>query len=434
MDPITIGILSFPVLFIIIAMGMPIGFTMGLVGFFGFAAISGFSAALGQLAIIPYGAVASYTLSVLPLFILMGELAALAGIGSDAFDAAHKWIGHLRGGLAMAVIGACTVFAACVGSSSAGSTVMVYVAYPEMKRFKYDDRLSLGAIAAGGTLGILIPPSTPFIIYSLFADESVGKLFMAGIIPGLILSTLFMIVISLQSYLNPAMGPAMAPSSWRSRFGSLKRAGPAALLILLILGGIWGGFFTPTEAGGIGAAGAFLLALFSGKVTGKKLLFHLANSVKTSAMIFTILIGALIFSYFLTSTNLPFLLAKFVKGLSISPVAIIVLILLVYLILGCLMDTFAMIILTLPIFIPIVKGLGFSPIWFGVLVTVMTELAVLTPPIGMNVFIVSGMVPEVPMYSIFRGIVPFVLAQIILVALLVAFPNIALFLPNAMGR
>jgi tripartite ATP-independent transporter DctM subunit len=364
----------------------------------------------------------------------MGELAQMAGISSAAFEAAHKWLGHLRGGLAMATIGACTVFAACVGSSSAGSTVMTYVAWPQMKKYKYDPRLALGVIAAGGTLGILIPPSAPFVVYALFADESVGKLFMAGIIPGLILSTLFMIAIVVQTRLNPALGPTAPPASWRSKFSSLKSTGPAVLIILLVLGGIWGGIFTPTEAGGIGAAGAFLIALVGRQVTGRKLIFHLTSAVRTSAMIFTILIGALIFGYFLTATNLPFLLAEYVKGLDIPPMGIILVILFIYAILGCIMDTFAMIILTLPIFIPIVKGLGFSLIWFGVLVTVMTEMAQITPPIGFNVFIVSGMVPEIPMYTIFRGIGPFVLALAVLIGCLLVFPDIALFLPNAMGR
>jgi tripartite ATP-independent transporter DctM subunit len=342
MEPTLIGLLGFIVLFcLIFACGMPIGLAMALMGFIGISLISGMTAALGSLGIVPYSTVASYVLSVIPTFILMGELAFLSGMMTEAYSSINKWLGHLPGGLAMATIGGCAAFAATCGSSVACATVMVPVAVPEMKKYGYDSKLSLGCIAAGGTLGILIPPSTPMVVYAIFAEQSIGKLFIAGILPGLLLTFLFMLTIYTLSRVMPAMGPPGPKTHWRDRFAAIKGVWLVGLLVILVLGGIWGGIFTPGEAGGIGAIGAFLIALGKKSLTKDNMLQSLENTARTTAMIFTIMIGAMIFNGFLAVTKLPFMLSDFVSGLAVPPTAILVAILFLYLILGCIMDPFA---------------------------------------------------------------------------------------------
>jgi C4-dicarboxylate transporter DctM subunit len=432
MDPVISGILGFVVLFILLAAGMPIGFAMALVGFVGFTIIADIGGALGLLGSVPYTTVATYALSIIPMFVLMGEFSFVSGMVTDAYKSAYSWLGHLPGGLAMATIGGCTAFAACSGSSVAGASLMTQIAYPEMIRYKYDPKLALGSIAAGGTLGILIPPSASFIIYGILAEVSIGALFIAGILPGILLATLFMLVIYTQARLSSTLGPPGPKSSWRDRLVAFKGTWLVALLFLLVLGGIWGGVFTPSEAGGAGAFGAFLIALGKRRLTRANITEALRGTVKTTAMILTILIGAMIFGYFLAVTRAPFKLAEFVVGIAVPPLAIVIATLLVYAVLGCIMDTLAMIVLTIPLFVPVVAGLGFNLVWYGVLVTVMMEMALITPPIGMNVFVVGGMVRGVPMYAIFRGVAPFMLVMIVCIAILVIFPEISLFLPSLM--
>lgn len=332
----------------------------------------------------------------------------------------------------MATVGGCAGFAACTGSSVACATVMVPVAAPEMKKYGYDAKLSLGCIAAGGTLGILIPPSTPFVVYAMFSEQSIGRLFIAGIIPGILLASLFMITIYILARVNPKLGPRAPKASWRDRFASLKGVWLVGLLAVMVMGGIWGGVFTPGEAGGIGALGAFFIALGKKRLTKGNVLQSLGSTARTTAMIFTIMIGAMIFNRFLAVTKLPFMLSDFVSGLALPTTAILISILFLYLILGCIMDPLAMVVLTLPILLPTLASLGFDLIWFGVLMTVMTEMALITPPIGVTVFVISGMAPDVPMYTIFRGIIPFVITMMVCVAILVAFPQISLFLPSVM--
>lgn len=434
MDNVLMGWMGLVVLFALLALGVPIGIGMGIVGFTGFAILAGLPGALTQLATAPYSQVASYTLTVIPLFILMGELAHSAGLIRGAYNAAQKLIGHWPGGLAMATTLGCSAFAAVCGSSLATASTMTAVAYPEMKRNKYNDTLALGSIAAAGTLGILIPPSNAMVIYAIFAEVSIGKMFMGGIIPGLILMLLFMGVISIWARVDRQVGPASPRSGWKERILSLGSVWPVGALALIVLGGIWLGVFSATEAAGMGAFGAIVIGLGMRTLKIHNIYLSLVRAAKTTAMLFVILIGAMIFNYFIVMSGVPNHLAGFIGGLAVPPLGILVAILCVYFILGCLMDTMAMTVLTLPIFLPVLANLGFDFIWFGIIFVVMCEFALITPPIGMNVFIISGMVKNVPMYVIFRGLAPFLASLIILIGILIAFPETALFIPDSMTR
>ncbi len=371
-------------------------------------------------------------MTLLPLFILMGEFAYFSGIIRGAYDAMYKWLGHLPGGLAMATIGGCGGFAAICGSSVACASTMASIAYPEMKRYKYDPRLATGSIASGGTLGILIPPSTPMVIYALIAQVSVGKMFMAGLVPGIILTVLFMVAISLWTRLNPHIGPGGAKLARVERIKSITNVWPVVILIVIVLGGIWGGVITAMEAAGVGAFAAFVIGIATKKINLKNTISSLESTIKTTGAIFTILIGAMIFNYFIVMSGIPAWLAAFVGDLVISRYLVLVVILFIYLLLGSIMDTMAMTVLTLPIFLPIMENLGFDLIWFGIIFVIMCEMALITPPIGMNVFVISGMIREVPMYQVFRGIWPFLASIIVILTLVVAFPQIAMYLPGIM--
>jgi C4-dicarboxylate transporter DctM subunit len=434
MSPETIGIIAFLVLFILMAAGMPIGFCMALVGFGGYVVLGSLKGGLSLLSTQPFDTCASYMLTVLPLFILMGELASEAGLIKGAYTAAQKWLGALPGGLAIATIGACAAFAAVCGSSMATAGAMTSVAYPEMKRYRYDPSLSTGCIAAGGTLGVLIPPSTVFIMYAIFANESVGRLYMAGIIPGLLLASAFMLVIYIICKINPSLGPRSEKTTWVGRLKSIKDIIPVVILAVIVLGGIWGGVFTANEAAGVGVIMALVLGLILRKISGKNFFKSLMESLSITAMVFAILIGAMIFNYFIVLTEIPARLSEIVVSLGLPSIGVLVAILLVYAVLGCIMDSFAMTVLTLPIFLPVLSILGIDLIWFGVLFVMMIEMSSITPPVGMNVFVVAGMVREVPMYTVFRGIFPFFIAMVVCIALIVVFPKIALFLPDSMMK
>lgn len=432
MNPILIGIIGLAVLFVLMALEVPIAFAMALVGFCGFAVISGLDAAVNMVGLVPYTTAASYIFSVLPLFLLMGEFSSVSGLMRDAYRTINRWLGHLPGGLAMATIGGCAGFAAVCGSSVATAATMTRVVLPEMREYKYDLSLATGSLAAGGTLGILIPPSLQFIMYGVIAEQSIGKLFIAGVFPGILLALMFMLTIYVIAKLNPKLGPPAARSTWGQRLASLKDVWGLMLLFVLVIGGIWGGIFTPTEAAAVGALVSFILIIVRRQLTRQKLVTSFVGAFRTTGMCLGILIGAMIFGYFIAVTTLPMALAKFVSQLPIPPMGILICMLLVYLFLGCLMDSLAMILLTMPIFVPVILTLGFDPIWFGVVLTLMCELALITPPIGMNVFVISGMTEDVPMHTIFRGVWPFVLALIATEAILIAFPQISLFLPNTM--
>jgi C4-dicarboxylate transporter DctM subunit len=432
MSPMEIGIIGLVVLFLLMFAGMHIGFAMALVGFVGYVILDDMGAALSMIGLTPYTSVASYVFSVVPLFLLMGEFASYSGLMRDTYRAMYTWVGHLPGGLSMATVGGCAGFAAISGSSVATAATMTRVCLPEMLDYKYDPRLATGCIAAGGTMGILIPPSLGFIVYGLIAEQSIGALFMAGIFPGLLEVTLYWITIYILCKRNPLMGPPGARASWRQRLAAFKQVWGIVAIFLLVMGGIWGGIFTPTEAAGVGTFGAFLFALGRRQVNRQNLTSSFTSAITTTGMCFAILIGAMIFSYFITLTGLPMKLASFVAALPIPPLGILVCILFVYLILGCIMDGIAMTLITVPIFLPVINALGFDLIWFGVLITVMAEIGLITPPIGMNVFVISGMAKDVPMYAVFRGILPFFIADLWHIGLLVAFPQISLFLPATM--
>lgn len=432
MTPLAIGYIGIAILIILLFSGIHIGVVMGLVGFFGMAYINGWGAGLGVLKTVPLTTFANYGLSVVPLFILMGSLCFHAGISKDIYDTVHSWLGHLRGGLSMATVGACAGFAAVSGSSLATAATMGTVALPEMKRYKYAQTLATGCVAAGGTLGILIPPSVPLIIYGILTQQSIGKLFLAGIIPGVLQAAFYMAVVHILCLRNPLLGPPGPKTSLVEKISSLKKTWVVLLLFLLVIGGIYLGWFSPTEAAGVGAFGAFIFAIAMRRLRWSNFKDSIVGTTKTTAMIFVIFLGAMILGYFLAATRLPFEIASFVSGVSVNRYVILLLILLVYLFLGCIMDSLAMILLTVPIFFPLITALGFDPIWFGIIIVRVTEIGLITPPVGLNVFVIKGIAKDVPMYTIFRGILPFLLADIFHVGLLIALPQIALLLPGLM--
>jgi tripartite ATP-independent transporter DctM subunit len=431
------GIIGIGLLIAILFSGMPIGMVMGLVGFLGMAYVGGTGAALTSMGSSPYTTASSYSLSVVPLFVLMGSFCFFSGLSRDLYNTAYKWLGHLPGGLAMATVGGCAGFAAVSGSSVATTATMGMVALPEMRRYKYDRMLATGCIAAGGSIGILIPPSIILVIYGILTEQSIGKLFLAGFIPGILEAVFYMITIYILCRINPLLGPRGEKSNLKQRLVSLKDTWGVLALFLLVIGGIYVGIFTPTEAAGVGAFGALLFALgmnLLGKrpFTWRNFVDSLLDTGKTTAMVFVILIGANILGYFLAITRLPFALSDFVAGLAVNRYLILALIILVYLFLGAIMSSMAMIVLTVPILFPVITALGFDPIWFGIIIVRVVEIGQITPPVGINVFIMQGIAKDIPMYDIFRGIVPFLMADILHVALLIAVPGIALFLPGLM--
>lgn len=431
MTPFTTGIVGIFILLVILFSGMHIGIGMALVGFTGFAYLVGIGPALGLLKTVPYSTFASHSLSVIPLFILMGAFAFAAGLGEDLYRAVYKWLGYMRGGLAMATVGACACFAAISGSSLATAATLGAVTLPEMKRYKYDPALAAGSVAAGGSIGILIPPSVILIIYGIITEQSIGKLFLAGFIPGILEAVFYMITIAILTTINPNLGPRGAKTSFREKVTAFSTTWEVIVLFLVVIGGIYLGVFTPTEAAGAGAFGAFFFALLRRKLTLQSFKGSLVDTCKTTGMLFFIIMGAMFLGYFLSVTRLPFELASFVAGLPLNRYVILALVLLVFLLLGCVMDSMAIVLLTVPIFFPLIVRLGFDPIWFGILVVRVTEMGLITPPVGLNVYIIQG-VSNIPMGTIFRGILPFLLADFCEVALLIAIPQITLFLPSMM--
>lgn len=427
-----IGILGIVGLFFLLATGMYIGLAMFLIGFLGYCLIMGIPAGLGLISLVPYSAGSSYTLSVIPLFVLMGQFAYFSGISGDIYKTVYSWLGSLRGGLSMATIMGCAGFAAVSGSSLATAATMGTVAIPEMEKYGYDPKLATGCVAAGGTLGILIPPSLGFIIYGILTEQSIGKLFMAGILPGIMLAALFILTIFLQCKIKPSMGPRGERVSLRDRILSLGGIWGMLVLFVLVIGGIYMGVFTPTEAAGIGAFGAFLIALLKRKLSYKNIMQSLLETGKTTAMLFLIIIGADLLSKFLGATMLPMMLADYVAGLPFNEYVILAMILFVYVMLGCVMDCVAIMILTIPIIFPAISALGFDPIWYGVIMVVVLEVGLITPPVGLNVFVIKGVSREVEISAIFMGILPFLGSCLVAVILLVLFPKIALFIPSLM--
>ena len=410
---------------------MWIGLAMALVGSLGILYLQGFKQAFGVVGTVPYETVAYYPMAALPLFVLMGVIVGNTSMGEDLYDAAYKWVGTLRGGLASATVLACAVFAAITGSSATGTVLMGKVALPQMRRYKYDDALASGCIASAGTMGILIPPSMGLILYGLLTEQSVGKLFIAGFLPGLLLTILLILAITITIAFRPEAGPAGPKTTFKEKVASLKRTWHVVLLFLLVLGGIYGGIFTPTEAGAIGAFGAFVIAAVTGQLTRKIFVDILKEAGATSAMIFLIVIGAFIFMKFLGISKLPFALVEIIEQLQVSKYVVFAGIILLYIILGMFLEVYSAVTFTIPIIYPVIVALGFDPIWFGVIFVLVIEMGLITPPVGMNAFILGGMT-GIPLHTIFRGIVPFFLAMLVCIFLLTIFPEIALFLPGLM--
>jgi tripartite ATP-independent transporter DctM subunit len=432
MTPVIIGYIAIALLLILIFSGVHIGLAMGVIGFLGIVYINSLGAGLMVLRTVPFTTFSNYGLSVIPLFILMGVICFHAGISRELYVGVHKWLGHLKGGLAMASVGACAFFAAVSGSSLATAATMGTVALPEMRRYKYDDSLATGAIAAGGTMGILIPPSVPLVIYGILTNQSIGKLFLAGFIPGILEAVFYIITIAILCRFKPDWGPPGPKTRFVDKVGAIKSTWAVLILFPLVIGGIYLGVFSPTEAAGVGACGAFIIAMIRRRLSWSNLKNGLIETVKTTSMIFIILLGAMILGYFLAVTRLPFELAEMAEGLPVSRYVILIFVMVIFLFLGCVMDSLAIIILTIPIFFPLIDKLGFDAIWFGILVVRAAEIGLITPPVGLNVFIIKGIAKDVPMYTIFRGIVPFLIADLFEVALLMAVPQISLFLPSLM--
>lgn len=431
MDPLIVGLIGIAILLVFLFSGLSIGVGMALVGFLGFSVLVGFGPALGLLKSVPYSTFAHYDLSVIPLFILMGSFAFAAGMSEDLFNAVYKWIGHFRGGVAQATIVACACFAAISGSSLATAATLGAVALPEMKKYKYDDGLATGAIAAGGSVGILIPPSVILIIYGIITEQSIGKLFLAGFIPGIMETVFYLFTIWYLTFFKPHHGPKGPKTTFREKTDALKHTWEVVILFIVVIGGIYRGWFTPTEAAGIGAFGTFFFALIKGKLTWSVFKESLVNTCRTTGMLFLIILGAMVFGYFLSVSQLPSSLASSVAELPVNRYVILGIILIVTLALGCVMDSMAIVLLTIPVFFPLILDLDFNPIWFGILVVRVTEMGLITPPVGLNVFIIKG-ISGVPIGTIFKGVFPHLVADAIQVIFLVAFPQIVLFLPNMM--
>ncbi len=429
-----IGAIGLVAMLALLALRMPIGIAMFLVGSIGFAVLNGIDAALMALGTYPYSYAAYYDLAVIPLFVLMGSIASACGMGQALFAAAYAWVGHWRGGLASATILSCAGFAAVSGSSVASAVTMGRVCLPEMRRYRYDGGLAAGTVAAGGTLGILIPPSTAFVIYGILTEQSIGKLLLAGVLPGLLLTLLFVITIMIWTAFRPELGPAGERSTFPQRWRALAQSAPMLGLVFASIGGIYAGVFTPAEAAAVGAFLAIAWAWATGHLKRAVLEQVLLDTVRTTAMVFLILMGALVFGPFLALSGLPGRIADLLTGASLAPFVVLLLIMALYLVLGMFLEGFSMLVLTLPIVIPIVKALGYDLIWFGVIMVILLEMGLISPPVGMNVFVVKGLVPDTSMGAIFRSITPFWVAMIICVALIVAFPDIALMIPNAMIR
>jgi len=432
LSPDAVAVIGFVSLFVLMLLRVSVGMAMGLVGVCGYGYIAGSGPALKLIGQTSMRTVTDYTFGVIPMFMLMGAFVSVSGVSRELFRAANAFIGHLRGGLGMATVIACGGFAAICGSSVATAATFSSVAYPEMRRFGYPQSFSTGVIAAGGTLGAMLPPSTVLAVYAILTQQDIGKLFMAGIVPGLLAMAMYVLTISVIVRVKPDWLPRGAATSWRQRFAGLKDVWAPLVLFVFVIGGLYGGFFTPTEAGGVGATGAFLLGVLRGKLDRAGILEALLSATRTAAAVFTVLIGALIFGYFLTMIQTPQKLTGFLTQLGLGPYGVLALIMLMYLVLGCLMDAMAMIILTVPIIFPVIVQLGFDPIWFGIIIVMTVELGLIHPPVGMNVFVIKSVVHDVSFMTIFKGVIPFVVTDLLRLLILIAFPMIALWLPGRM--
>lgn len=435
LDPILIGILGTLVVFLLIFLGMPIAFALMLVGFVGLSILSSVDAALPVAASTIWHVVSFYPYTVIPLFIIMGGFAGSSGITRELYSSFEKWSRRLPGGLAIATIAACGGFAAVSGSSVATAATMGTVALPEMERFRYDPKLATGSVAAGGTLGFLIPPSIGFIVYGMLTEQSIGKLLVAGILPGILLTAAYIAIVLIWARLWPKMAPINPePVSLAEKISALKGVWEPMAIFVFVMGGIYMGLFTPTEAGAIGATILFLVAILKRMLSGSALFEALTEALRISVMVLMLVAGANVFSYFMALSTIPMKVAGWAAGLAVSPYVIHAVIVFIFLILGCFLDAISMMVLTLPVIFPVVLALNFDPIWFGVIAVLMMEAGLITPPMGLNIFTVAGVAKGVRVEAIFKGVAPFLLAILVVAVMLTLFPQIALFLPNLMSR
>ena len=423
---------GFVVLFVLLLLRVPIGVAMGIVGVGGFGMLAAWTPALNLLSLSPIRTVTDYSLGLVPMFILMGAVASASGMSGELYRAANAFIGHRRGGLAMATIAACGGFSAICGSSVATAATMAKVALPEMKRYGYPDTLATGAVAGGGTLGVLIPPSIVLAIYGVMTEQDIGRLFIAGLVPGLLALAMYLVTVRVYVAVAGSDIPAQPKASWSERLAALRGVWAILLLFVFVIGGIYGGIFTPSEAAGMGAAGAILISAVRRRMGWRRLYQCLLESIQVTAGIFMILIGAILFGYFLTITQTPQKVTSFLLSLELGAYPTLLLILLFMLVLGCVLDAMAMIILMIPILFPVVLALGFDPIWFGVIIVMTVELGLITPPIGMNVFVINTLARDVSLPTIYRGVMPFVATDVVRLGLLIAFPWVVMWLPNTM--
>ncbi|MEM9393274.1 MAG: TRAP transporter large permease [Pseudomonadota bacterium] len=432
MTDLIIGICGIAALFVLMILRTPVAFAMLLTGFFGIWALDGLRRATAIMFTEAYSSVSNYNLIVVPMFVLLGNISSEAGFSRALYDAAHAWVGRFRGGLASASVIGCAAFSAVSGSSVATAVTIGRVALPEMKRFGYAPGLATGSIAAGGTLGFLIPPSTGFVIYAILTEESIGRLFMAGILPGLLMSSLFILAIWLVTLRNPQAGPPGKTVPLVERIRSFGRAAPLLGVIVISIGGIYLGVFTPVEASGIGAGLVILLAVVSGRISRQGFVKAVQDTVRTSAMLYMIVIGANVLNPFLAITDIPLALGEMLTSFGLGAYGTLALILLSYVVLGMFLDGLAMLVVTIPIYFPVILGLGFDPIWFGVVAVIVIEMGMITPPVGLNVFVVRSVAGNVPLATIFAGVFPFLLAMLVTLVLVILIPGIALVIPNSM--
>jgi tripartite ATP-independent transporter DctM subunit len=427
-----VAIIGFVALFAMMLLRVPIGMAMGLVGVTGFGYIVGGVPALKMVGQTSMRTVTDYTFGVIPMFLLMGAFVSNSGMSRELFRAANGFLGHLRGGLGIATIAACGGFAAISGSSVATAATFSTVAYPEMRRYGYPQSFATGVIAAGGTLGAMLPPSTVLAVYGIITEQDIGKLFIAGILPGVLAASMYIATVTIIGFVRPDFLPRAPRHSWKERMEGLRNIWATLLLFVFVIGGLYGGLFTPTEAGGMGAGGAFVIGVLRGRLDRTEIRRSLLQATRTAAAVFTVLIGALLFGYFLTVTQTPQKVTEFLTGLGVGRYGVLALIMLMYLVLGCLMDSLAMVILTVPIIFPVVTHLGFDPIWFGIIIVMTVELGLIHPPVGMIVFVIKSVVQDVKFTTIFKGVLPFIITDLIRLVILIAFPIIALWLPSRM--
>jgi len=433
MNPDLVAIGGFVALFALMLLRVPIGIAMGLIGVAGFGLMGDLGPALKLLSQSPIRTATEAGFGVIPMFLLMGAIASASGMSRELFQAANSFLGHRRGGLGMATIAACAGFAAISGSSVATAATFSAVAYPEMRRHHYPQSFATGVIAAGGTLGAMIPPSLVLAIYGIITQQDIGRLYIAGIIPGILAATMYIMTITAIATVRPNYLPPGTRSSWGERWHALRNVWAITLLFLFVIGGLYGGMFTATEAASMGAGGAFVIAVARRTLTRAGFVECLVKSLRTTAAIFTILIGALLFGYFLTVTQTPQKVTQLLTGLGFGRYGILAIIMLMYLVLGCVMDAMAMIILTIPVIFPVITALGFDPIWFGVIIVMTVELGLIHPPVGMNVFVIKSVVRDVKISTIFFGVIPFVITDLVRLVILIAFPILATYLPERMG-